>query len=384
MKILSLRRRYYAARVSIFLITVALIAGMGGCGDGLPEEGPYKLTIASTLRGSITTPGEGAYIYDEGTVVNLVAEAEEGYRFLKWTGDVDTIADVNAATTTITINGNYDITAHFSWSNIIITQVAAGGYHTVGLKEDDTVVAVGDNSDGQCDVGGWTDIKQVAAGAKHTVGLKDDGTVIAVGENYHGQCNVGGWTDIIQIAAGRYNTVGLKEDGTVVAAGKSIRGLDWTDIKQVAIGNFHIVGLKTDGTVVAVGENTAGQCNVDGWTDIKQVAAGPLHTVGLKSDGTVVAVGWNYADMCDEASGWTDTVQLSASSSGLYKAHTVGLREDGTVLAAGDNAEGQCDVGGWTGITQVAAGEEHTVGLKDDGTVFAVGDNSEGQCDVGN
>jgi alpha-tubulin suppressor-like RCC1 family protein len=380
---MSLGRRHYAARVGIFLIAAALLVGMVGCG-GMPETGPYKLTIASTLRGSVTTPGEGTFTYDEGTMVNLAAEAEEGYRFLEWTGDVDTIADVNAATTTITINGKYDITAHFGWPNIIITQVAAGGHHTVGLREDGTVVAVGDNSEGQCDIDGWTDIKKIAAGAKHTAGLKEDGTVIAVGENYHGQCNVVGWTDIIQINAGRYNTVGLKEDGTVVVAGKSIGGPPWTDIKQVAVGNFHMVGLKTDGTVVAVGENSAGQCNVDGWTGITQVAAGPLHTVGLKSDGSVVAVGWNYADMCDEASSWTDIVQVSASSSGLYKAHTVGLGEDGTVLAAGANAEGQCDVSGWTGITQVTAGEEHTVGLKQDGSVVALGDNSEGQCDVGN
>jgi alpha-tubulin suppressor-like RCC1 family protein len=33
--------------------------------------------------------------------------------------------------------------------------VAAGECHTVGLKSDGTVVAVGGNDDGQCDVGGW-------------------------------------------------------------------------------------------------------------------------------------------------------------------------------------------------------------------------------------
>ena len=40
-----------------------------------------------------------------------------------------------------------------------IVQVAAGsgyyGAHTVGLKSDSTVVAVGYNEYGQCDVGGW-------------------------------------------------------------------------------------------------------------------------------------------------------------------------------------------------------------------------------------
>ena len=42
--------------------------------------------------------------------------------------------------------------------------IAAGGYHTVGLKSDGTVVAVGENDDGQCDVSGWRDIVAIAAG----------------------------------------------------------------------------------------------------------------------------------------------------------------------------------------------------------------------------
>ncbi|MDH4292325.1 MAG: RCC1 domain-containing protein [Dehalococcoidia bacterium] len=44
-----------------------------------------------------------------------------------------------------------------------------------------------------CDVGSWTDIIQVAAGLRHTVGLKNDGTVVAAGWGGYGECNVGGW-----------------------------------------------------------------------------------------------------------------------------------------------------------------------------------------------
>jgi len=44
-----------------------------------------------------------------------------------------------------------------------------------------------------CNVAGWTNITQVAAGLWHTVGLKADGTVVAVGLNSFGQCNVDGW-----------------------------------------------------------------------------------------------------------------------------------------------------------------------------------------------
>jgi hypothetical protein len=41
-----------------------------------------------------------------------VAVAAEGYMFIEWTGDVGTIADVNA--TTITMNDDCFITAKFA------------------------------------------------------------------------------------------------------------------------------------------------------------------------------------------------------------------------------------------------------------------------------
>jgi hypothetical protein len=72
----------------------------------------YDLVIDSTAGVLVTTPGEGTFVYDAGTVVELVAEADDGYRFVGWTGDVGTIDDVNAAATNITMNGNYSITAN--------------------------------------------------------------------------------------------------------------------------------------------------------------------------------------------------------------------------------------------------------------------------------
>jgi hypothetical protein len=80
---------------------------------GQPPKLIYNLAISSTTGGSVTTPGEGTFPYDEGTVVNLVAEPGEDHYFVSWIGDVDTIANVNASTTTITMNDNYSITAHF-------------------------------------------------------------------------------------------------------------------------------------------------------------------------------------------------------------------------------------------------------------------------------
>jgi len=81
-----------------------------------------KLRGLKTLKtggGSVTTPGEGTFTYDEGTAVNLVATPDAGYRFVNWTGDVDTVADVNAASTTITMNGDYSITANFEGGYVV-------------------------------------------------------------------------------------------------------------------------------------------------------------------------------------------------------------------------------------------------------------------------
>jgi len=97
---------------------------------------------------------------------------------------------------------------------------------------------------------------QVAAGREHTVGLKSDGTVVAVGNNWAGQLNVASWTDIVHVAAGSVFSLGLKSNGTLVGAGtgdQCILNVDsWADIVQVA-ADGHTVGLKSDGTAVAVG-----------------------------------------------------------------------------------------------------------------------------------
>jgi hypothetical protein len=75
--------------------------------------GLYSLTTSSTPGGSVTKPGEGIFIDFAGTKVTIVAEPDEGYQFVKWTGDAHTIADVNAAETIITMDGSYSIIANF-------------------------------------------------------------------------------------------------------------------------------------------------------------------------------------------------------------------------------------------------------------------------------
>jgi Leucine-rich repeat (LRR) protein len=73
----------------------------------------YNLTISSTAGGSVTTPGQGTFTYDAGTVVSMVATPASGYRFINWTGDVATLS-CGCQSTTITMNGNYSVMASFA------------------------------------------------------------------------------------------------------------------------------------------------------------------------------------------------------------------------------------------------------------------------------
>jgi hypothetical protein len=340
----------------------------------------HSLTISSTAGGSVVSPGLGTFTYHEEQEIDLVAQPQNGYRFINWTGDVDTIADINSATTTMAVNSDYSITASFAAE--VEPMVAAGAGHTVGLKADGRVVAVGRNDQGQCNVGGWTGIVRIAAGSDHTLGLKADGRVVAAGRNDYGQCDVSGWTGIVQVAGGGLHTVGLKADGTVVAVGRNHQGQcnvgSWTDIVQVAAGFSHTLGLKDDGTVVAVGQNIEGQCEIREWINIIQIAAGDYHTLGIQANHTVLAVGWDMGGQL-QAAGWENMAQVA----GGYE-YSLGLTSDpNLVLCVGWNGPGQCDVCDWTGIAQIAAGALHTVGLRYNGTVVAAGQSNDGQCDVG-
>ncbi|MGB5924636.1 MAG: C1 family peptidase [Dehalococcoidia bacterium] len=147
----------------------------------------YDLTIDSTAGGSVTGPGEGTFTYDDGTVVNLIAEPEQGYRFVSWTGDVDEIADVQAATTTITIKGSSTITANFiARYDLSIVSTAGGSVTGPGegtfTYDDGTAVNLVAQPDGGYRFVNWTgdvdDIADVQA-ATTTITIKGDSTITA-------------------------------------------------------------------------------------------------------------------------------------------------------------------------------------------------------------
>jgi hypothetical protein len=193
------RRGQYLARVSIFLTVLALIAGMAGCASSAAE---YDLTISSTEGGVVTTPGEGTFVYDDGDVVDLVTTPDASYVFINWTGDVDTIEDVNDATTSITMDDNYSVTANFvliaaAQYDLIISSTVGGEVINPGEGifnyEEGTVVSLVATSEPGHEFVDWIgDVANIA-------NVDDATTTIAI----HGDCSI---------------TANFKEGGSVIFA----------------------------------------------------------------------------------------------------------------------------------------------------------------------
>ena len=238
-----------------------------------------------------------------------------------------------------------------------ITAISAGDLHTVALKDDGTVLAWGYNAYGQLgdgtstyrntpvQVSGLTGIiTQIAAGGSHTVALKNDGTVTTV------------W-------AWGLNSSGQLGDGTMADSDTPVQVSGLTGIiTQIAAGGSHTVALKNGGTVWAWGLNSSGQLGdgtgtktdsdtpvkVSGLTGIiTAIAAGVSHTVALKSNGTVWAWGSNGYGQLGNGTMVADSdtpVPVGGSSplSGIIaisagESHTVALKSDGTLWAWGKN-----------------------------------------------
>ena len=145
----------------------------------------------------------------------------------------------------------------FVSDDIGIIAVSIGG-HTVGLRKNGTVVAVGDNNHGQCNVFYWNDIIAVAAEWWHTIGLKRNGTVVITGLVGEDIRKILGWRDIVAIAIDWItgSIIGLQSTGRVVTTRQE---LDWSDIAAIFAGGGYVIGVQRDGTLVA----TAGATNWD-------------------------------------------------------------------------------------------------------------------------
>lgn len=246
---------------------IVSISNLGSIAIGLKNDGtvvstgPYSVDIGNWTDIVSISAGERYVIglKSDGTVIGAGHDMGDGQLQISGWNNIVAIATGWRHTVGLDADGCVHITGYRSsnqleeisknqsaWSNIVAIAAGGGGSvgtgHTVGLRADGTVVAVGDNSYGQCNVGEWTDIVAVAAGDWHTVGLRSDGTVVSTQPNaniYSAACDVDGWSDIVEISAGSGYTLGLCSDGTVVSLGYNDYNqrddtANWKDIKIIS------------------------------------------------------------------------------------------------------------------------------------------------------
>ena len=275
--------------------------------------------------------------------------------------------------------------------------VAMNGTCIALLKSDGTVIVDGDSCGSVIgnlqEADQWNDIVAIKGGVEnHTtfVGLKSDGTVVAVGRDYKGQCQVGNWRNISTIETNAAVTVGIRSDGCVEFAGDTRCGMDrvreWNNIKALAVGVGHILGLKENGRAVAVGfdETTSPaciqygdgsvRCAVSHWRNIKFITTDCYQSVGITANGDVVSTNKAWKEIAQ----WHNIVSVVCRNGYCI----VGLKEDGTVVMDHNNNDIGYDTSKWRDIVGISIGYRHIVGVKSDGSCVAIGDNCDGQCDV--
>ena len=212
-------------------------------------------------------------------------------------------------------------------------RIAAGKFHTVGVKSDGTVLATGDNRFHQCEVSSWTDIVAVAAAAYDTIGLRSDGTVVACGMHAD---KVSGWHGATLVAGGSYSLACLYDQGAMLCSHAAARMDMDVVLYDLSVCGPVSVGVLYDGTMVSTFDGAPD------WTEMITVAATETGILGIDVTGAVRSFFYRPGDSVDLA---VPGFAVGIASSGT---HHVILTATGAVYAFGANDYGQCDVSGWS------------------------------------
>jgi hypothetical protein len=93
---------------------------------------PFTLNLSSDANGDVTVPGEGDFNYIANKVVTITATASTGYHFSIWSGDINSVNDINVASTTIIITADCNVKANFAINEYTLTYTAGTGGSITG------------------------------------------------------------------------------------------------------------------------------------------------------------------------------------------------------------------------------------------------------------
>jgi alpha-tubulin suppressor-like RCC1 family protein len=289
-----------------------------------------------------------------------------------------------------------------------VTAVSGGGIYAMALLRNGTILAWGNNEQGELGDGtttertlpvavkGLTHVVAISAGTETSLALLSDGTVMAWGDNESGELGNG--------STGPMSTVPVP-----------VQGL--SHVAAIIAGENFNFALRDDGTVFAWGDNSAGELGigsdtgsnvpvqVQGLSGVKQVASGTLHALAVLGNGTVMA--WGANDSGELGTGVknpggsdipvkVDLIHTAVAVAAGYN-HSAALLANGRVMSWGSNQFGQLGIGtrnflasddpiavaGLHTATALCAGAFNSLALRMDGTVAGWGDDSQGELGNG-
>lgn len=298
-----------------------------------------------------------------------------------------------------------------------VTHISAGVQHTLFIKSDSSLWALGANAYGQLGDGtGELDTNQpemivpngvtaiVAAGdhSFFTIGS----SLWAMGDNQYGELGDGTTnnhpvpeelTGCVTFASGSYHTLFTRT--------ASFLGMPYMDLYAVGqngdgeLGDGNNISTNQPQRVERDSTIEAGVYYVTG------VAAGDVHSLFMKSDGSLWAMGYDGAGQLGDG-GFMPTnqpekiVPSGVSAIAANGFDSIFLKSDGSLWTMGQNYFGQLGdpnvmtgpINGFTnrpvevetsGVTAIAAGYDHNLFIKSDGSLWAMGDNGNGELGNG-
>jgi alpha-tubulin suppressor-like RCC1 family protein len=267
--------------------------------------------------------------------------------------------------------------------------VSAGGFYSLALLRNGTVVSWGADGLGQLGngsttstdlpgpVSGLSGVSAISAGTNHALALLSNGTARAWGENESGQLGNGSTT-------GSDLPVAVSGLSGVTAVASSAANAHST----VPPRGEHSLALLSNGTVVAWGANGSGQLGngtttssdvpvpVSGLSGVTAIAAGGEHNLALLSNGTVMAWGGNEYGQLGNGSTTGSTVPVAVSGlSGVSAVaagswYSLALLTNAKLVGWGRNASGELGNGtskgtdvpvldpGLNGVVGISAGTD--------------------------
>jgi alpha-tubulin suppressor-like RCC1 family protein len=289
-----------------------------------------------------------------------------------------------------------------------VTAIAAGGFYSLLVKSDGSMWAMGWENLGE--LGNGNDsfyvitnrpeeivsngVTTIAAGGYHSLFLKSDSSLWAMGSDDYGQLGDG-------------------STGTDATRPKQIVP---GGVTAIAAGGFHSMFIKSDGSLWVMGWNAYGELG-DGTTNyttsvpeeivasnVTAIAAGEYHSLFVESDGSLWAMGWNSFGELGDGATETSNAQTNrpalvlasgVTAVGAGEDYSLFLKSDGSIWGMGNNYNGVLgngtietdpnvpEPGPTNGVTAIAAGGDHSLYLKSDGSLWGMGNSEYGQLGDG-